>query len=67
VLPLYARASPTGEISAHFAEVCGATASKDTDSRITDRVIEDMQAWSSRPLQRVYAVAFIDAIMGQGP
>ena len=36
--------------------------SKDTVSRITDKVIEDMQGWSSRPLQRVYAAIFIDAI-----
>ena len=41
----------------------GAEVSKDTVSRITDKVIEDMQAWSSRPLQAVYAAIFIDAIM----
>ena len=52
----------TGEISAHFAEVYGASVSKDTVSRITDRVVEDMQAWSARPLQPVYAAVFIDAI-----
>ena len=62
VLSLYARGLTTGEISAHFAEVYGASVSKDTVSRITDKVIEDMQAWSSRPLQRVYAAIFIDAI-----
>ncbi len=53
----------TGEISAHFAEIYGASVCKDTVSRITDKVVEDMQAWSSRPLQRVYAAVFIDAIM----
>jgi transposase-like protein len=63
VLSLYARGLTTGEISAHFAEIYGASVSKDTVSRITDRVIEDMQAWSARPLQRVYAAIFIDAIM----
>lgn len=63
VLSLYARGLTTGEISAHFAEVYGASVSKDTVSRITDRVLEDMQAWSARPLQRVYAAVFIDAIM----
>ncbi len=63
VLSLYARGLTTGEISAHFAEVYGAEVSKDTVSRITDKVIEDMQAWSSRPLQAVYAAIFIDAIM----
>ena len=63
MLSLYARGLTTGEISAHFAEIYGASVSKDTVSRITDRVIEDMQGWSCRPLQRVYAAVFIDAIM----
>jgi transposase-like protein len=36
--------------------------SKDTVSRITDRVVEDMQAWSARPLQAIYTAIFIDAI-----
>jgi len=62
VLSLYAKGLTTGEISAHFAEVYGASVSKDTVSRITDAVLEDMQAWSSRPLQVIYAAVFIDAI-----
>jgi transposase-like protein len=63
VLSLYAKGLTTGEISAHFAEVYGASVSKDTVSRITDRVIEEMQAWWARPLEAVYAAVFIDAIM----
>ena len=61
-ISLYAKGFTTGEISAHFAEVYGASVSKDTVSRITDRVVEDMQAWCSRPLLPVYAAVFIDAI-----
>ena len=53
----------TGEISAHLADVYGASVSTDTVSRITDRVIEEMQAWWARPLEKVYAAIFIDAIM----
>ncbi len=52
----------TGEISAHFADVYGASVSKDTISRITDKTVEEMRAWASRPLHRVYAAIFIDAI-----
>src|SRR5579872_5051106 len=63
VLSLYAKGLTTGEISAHFAEVYGASVSKETVSRITDRVLEEMQAWQSRPLDEVYAAVFIDAIM----
>lgn len=61
-ISLYAKGLTTGEISAHFAEVYGASISKDTISRITDRVVEEMQAWTSRPLTPVYAAIFIDAI-----
>src|SRR3954452_7415051 len=63
VLSLTARGLTTGEISAHFAEVYGASISKDTISKITDKVIEEMNDWCNRPLDPVYPVIFIDAIM----
>src|SRR5690242_1608523 len=63
VLSLYAKGLTTGEISAHFAEIYGASVSKETISRITDKVVEEMQDWSHRPLDEVYAAVFIDAIM----
>jgi transposase-like protein len=63
VLSLYAKGLTTGEISAHFAEIYGASVSKETVSRITDRVVEEMQAWASRPLDEVYAAIFIDAVV----
>src|SRR3954469_3313512 len=66
VLSLYAKGLTTGEISAHCAEVYGASVSKDTVSRITDAVVEDMQAWTSRPLLPIYAAIFIDAIRSIG-
>jgi len=62
VLSLYAKGLTTGEISAHLAEIYGASVSKDTVSKITDRVIEEMNAYWSRPLEKVYAALFIDAI-----
>lgn len=40
----------------------GAEVSKDTISRITERVAEELQTWQSRPLGQVYPVVFIDAI-----
>ena len=63
VLSLYAKGLTTGEISAHFAEIYGAAVSKETISRITDKVIEEMQAWASRPLDEIYAAVFIDALV----
>jgi transposase-like protein len=62
VISLAAKGLTTGEIAAHFADVYGAEVSRDTISRITDRVLEEMVAWQSRPLDRVYPVIFIDAI-----
>jgi putative transposase len=52
VLSLYAKGLTTGEISAHFAEIYGASVSKETISRITDKVVEEMQAWQQRPLDQ---------------
>ena len=63
VLSLYAKGLTTGEISAHFAEIYGASVSKETVSRITDKVLEEMQDWSVRPLDSTYAAIFIDAIV----
>jgi putative transposase len=63
VLSLYAKGLTTGEISAHFAEIYGASVSRETISRITDKVIEEMQSWQQRPLDGVYAAIFVDAIV----
>jgi putative transposase len=63
VLSLYAKGLTTGEISAHFAEIYGASVSKETISRITDRVLEEMNDWAVRPLDAIYAAIFVDAIV----
>src|SRR5882757_1156434 len=63
VLSLYAKGLTTGEISAHFAEIYGASVSKETISRITDKVIEGMNEWAVRPLDETYAAIFVDAIV----
>jgi len=62
VLSLYAKGMTMGEISAHFAEIYGASVSKETISRITDKVVAEMNDWANRPLDAVYAAVFIDAI-----
>ena len=63
VLSLYAKGLTTGEISAHFAEIYGASVSKETISRITDKVVEEMTDWCNRPLDEIYAAIFVDAVM----
>ena len=47
VLSLTAHGLTTGEVAAHFAEVYGATVSKDTINRITDKVVEEMATWQA--------------------
>ena len=59
MLALYARGLTTGEISAHFAQIYGASVPEETVSRITDKVIEEMTTWATRPLAEVYAAIFI--------
>ena len=63
VLSLTARGLTTGEIAAHFQEVYGAKISKDTVSRITEKVTQEMTEWLNRPLEKVYPVIFIDAMV----
>jgi putative transposase len=62
VLSLYAKGLTTGEISAHFAEIYGASVSKETVSRITDKVVAEMTDWANRPLDAIYVAVFVDAI-----
>ena len=62
VISLSAKGLTHGEISAHLAEVYGAEVSKQTITAITDRVMDGLAEWQSRPLDPVYAVVFIDAI-----
>ena len=62
VISLSAKGLTHGEISAHLLEVYGAEVSKQTITAITDRVMEGLADWQSRPLDPVYAVIFIDAI-----
>ena len=62
VISLSAKGLTHGEIAAHLAEVYGADVPGQTITAITDRVMEGLAEWQSRPLDSVYAVIFIDAI-----
>ncbi len=62
VISPVAKGLTTGEVQAHLAEIYGAEVSRDTISTITDRVLDGLAEWQSRPLDPVYAVLFIDVI-----
>jgi len=53
----------TGDIQTHLFEIYGTEISRETISKITDAIVEDMVAWQNRPLDPVYAVLLIDAIV----
>ncbi len=61
--PLHVKGLTTGGISAHFAKIYGASVSKETISRITDKVIEEMKDRTVRPLDEAYAATIIDGIV----
>lgn len=63
ILSLYAKGLSTGEISRHLEETYQASVSKDTISRITDAVNQEVIEWQNRPLDALYPVVFIDAIV----
>ena len=63
VISLTAKGLTTGEIEAHLAEVYSTTLSRETISKITDRILGEIGDWQNRPLDRVYPVIFIDAIV----
>ncbi len=60
--PLLARLS-TRDIEAHLAEIYGVNVGRDLISRVTDAVIEDVREWQQRPLDDVYPVLFLDALV----
>ena len=63
VISLYAKGMTTGDIQAHLAEMYDTEISRDTISRITDAVVDELQTWQNRPLDPIYPLILIDAIV----
>lgn len=63
VISLYAKGMTTGDIQTHLFEIYGTDISRETISKITDAIVDDMHAWQNRPLEALYAVVLIDAIV----
>jgi len=62
ILGLYAGGMTVRDISDHLAELYGVQIGRDTISTITDAVLDDVVAWRSRPLDRVYPIVYFDAM-----
>ncbi|WP_129337766.1 IS256 family transposase [Cellulomonas endophytica] len=63
VIGLYARGMTVRDIRAHLAEIYDVEVSPDLISTITDAVLDEVREWQARPLDRVYPVIFLDAII----
>ena len=62
ILSMYAKGMTTGDIETHIQDIYGIEVSDTTISRITDKILPIAKEWQQRPLEAVYAVAFLDAI-----
>lgn len=62
VIALYARGMTTREIQGHLRELYSVDVSPALISAVTDSVMEDVQAWQARPLERFYPIVYLDAI-----
>jgi transposase-like protein len=63
VISLYAHGMSVRDIVHHLEQVYGTQLSAETVSRITEQVMEEVKAWQRRPLDSIYAVVFLDAII----
>jgi putative transposase len=63
IISLYAHGMTVRDILHHLDQVYDTKLSHEQVSRITDQVMEEVRAWQDRPLDPVWAVVFLDAIM----
>jgi len=62
VLALYAKGVSVREIQGFLNQLYGIEVSPTLISNVTNRIMPVIKEWQSRPLQKTYAVAFLDAI-----
>ena len=63
ILSLYAGGMSVRDVSEHLSSLYGTEIGRDTISRVTDAVLQDIAAWRSRPLEPLYPIVYFDAIM----
>jgi len=63
ILALYARGMSVRDIRAHLEELYSVEVSPDLISRVTDGVLDELRGWQSRPLEQVYCVVYLDALV----
>jgi putative transposase len=63
ILSMYARGMTTREIQEHLEEIYGIEVSPASISNVTEAVIEEVKQWQNRPLDEVYPIVYLDAVM----
>lgn len=63
ILSMYARGMTTREIQGHLEEIYGVEVSPSLVSEVTEAVMEEARAWQSRPLDAIYPILYLDALM----
>ena len=63
IVAMYARGMTVRDIEAHLREIYGVSVGRDTISRVTAAVLEDAKNWQNRPLETVYPILYLDALM----
>jgi transposase-like protein len=63
IIALYAGGMTTREIETYISELYGPGVSRETVSRVTAAVLEDAKAWQTRPLEQVYPILYLDALV----
>lgn len=62
ILSMYAKGMTTRDIKDHIQDIYGFDTSPTLISKITDRIIPIAHQWQSRPLERLYALVYMDAV-----
>jgi putative transposase len=63
IVALYAGGMTTREIETYIQDLYGPGVSRETVSRVTASVLEDAKAWQTRPLEQIYPILYLDALM----
>ena len=63
IISLYAGGMTVRDIQHHLARTLGTELSHDTISNITDAVLDEVTAWQARPLEEIYPIIYLDALV----
>jgi putative transposase len=63
IISMYARGMSTREITGHLEEIYGVEVSAGLISNVTEAVMEEVKTWQGRPLDAVYPIVYLDALV----